>query len=101
METKKTPEQQPRPGRGKLILQFLKGSKAFFLICMLCAALSALADMITPQIIRVAVDNILGSAPADTLSPAVQRLLNAFGGPEALRNSLWIMALAVVAVAVV
>ncbi len=101
METVKTPEQQPRPGRGKLILQFLKGSKGFFLICMFCAALSALADMITPQIIRVTVDNILGSAPADTLSPAVQRMLNAFGGPEALRGSLWIMALAVVIVAVV
>ena len=101
METVKTPEQQPRPGRGKLILQFLKGSKGFFIACMLCAALSALADMITPQIIRVTVDNILGSAPTDTLSPAVQRILDAFGGPEALRGSLWIMALAVVVVAVV
>ena len=101
METNKTPEQQPRPGRGKLILQFLKGSKGFFLLCMVCAALSALADMITPQIIRVTVDNILGSASAENLSPAVQRLLAAFGGPEALRGRLWIMALAVVAVAVV
>ena len=101
METVKTPEQQPRPGRGKLILQFLKGSKGFFIACMICAALSALADMITPQIIRVTVDNILGSAPTDTLSPAVQRILEAFGGPEALRGSLWIMALAVVAVALV
>ena len=101
METAKTPEQQPRPGRGKLILQFLKGSKGFFILCMLCAALSALADMITPQIIRVTVDNILGSSPTDTLSPAVQRLLDAFGGPEVLRGRLWIMALAVVAVALV
>ena len=101
METNKIPEQQPRPGRGKLILQFLKGSKGFFLLCMVCAALSALADMITPQIIRVTVDNILGSASAENLSPAVQRLLAAFGGPEALRGRLWIMALAVVAVAVV
>ncbi len=101
METNKTPEQQPRPGRGKLILQFLKGSKGFFLLCMVCAAVSALADMVTPQIIRVTVDNILGSAPAENLSPAVQRLLAAFGGPEALRGRLWIMALAVVVVAVV
>ena len=101
METNTTPELQARPGRGKLILRFLKGSKAFFLVCMLCAALSALADMVTPQIIRVTVDNILGSAPTDTLSPAVQGLLNAFGGPEVLRGSLWITALAVVAVALV
>ena len=92
---------QPRKGRGKLIWHFLKGSKAFFVLCMICAALSALADMITPQIIRITVDNILGKAPTDTLSPMVRNLLDAFGGPEVLRESLWIMALAVVAVAIV
>ena len=102
METnEKTTEQQRRPGRGKLILQFLKGSKAFFLCCMLCAALSALADMITPQIIRVTVDNIIGSSPVENLGPVEQRLIAAFGGPEALRTNLWILALAVVAVALV
>ena len=101
METNQTPEQQPRPGRGKLILQFLKGSKTFFIVCMLCAAVAALADMITPQIIRVAVDNIIGTAPVENLSPAVQRLVAAFGGAEALRSRLWILALAVVAVAAV
>ena len=101
METAKTPEQQPRPGRGKLLLQFLKGSKSFFIFCMICAAVSALADMITPQIIRVTVDNVVGSQPTDTLSPFVRSLLEAFGGAEALRAQLWIMALAVVVVAVV
>ena len=102
MENKQTQDHiQPRKGRGRLILRFLKGSKAFFILCMICAAVSALADMITPQIIRVTVDNILGSAPTDTLSPAVRGMLDWFGGPEALRGSLWIMALAVVAVAVV
>ena len=97
----KAPEQQRRPGRGKLILRFLKGSKGFFVLCMACAAVAALADMVTPQIIRVTVDNILGTAPVEDLSPAVRRILDAFGGPEALRARLWIMALAVVAVAVV
>ena len=100
METNKTPEMQPRPGRGKLLYHFLKGSKGFFIFCMLCAALSGLAEMLTPQIIRVTVDNVLGSAPTDTLSPWVQKLLAAAGGPEAIRSRLWIMALAVVAVSV-
>ena len=98
METSKTPETQPRPGRGKLLYHFLKGSKGFFIFCMLCAALSGLAEMLTPQIIRVTVDNVLGSAPTDTLSPWVQKLLAAAGGPEAIRSRLWIMALAVLAV---
>ncbi len=95
------PQEKRRPGRGKLILRFLKGSKAFFLICMVCAALSALADMITPQIIRVTVDNILGSDPVDNLSPLVQNILAAAGGTEYLRGRLWILALAVLAVALV
>ena len=102
MEMTQTQEPiQPRKGRGRLILRFLKGSKALFFICMICAALSALADMLTPQIIRVAVDNILGSASVENLSPTVRSLLDLFGGPEALRAKLWIIALAVVAVAVV
>ena len=102
MESNQTQEPiQPRKGRGKLILRFLKGSKALFFICMICAALSALADMLTPQIIRVAVDNILGSASVENLSPTVRSLLDLFGGPEALRAKMWIIALAVVAVALV
>ena len=97
METVKTPEQQPRPGRGKLILQFLKGSKGFFLICMFCSALSGLAETVTPQIVRVTVDNIIGSASTENLNPVIRSLLDAFGGPDHLRRNLWIMALAVLA----
>ncbi len=91
--------QSSRSGRGKLIWQFLKGSKALFVICMLCAAFSSLADMITPQLIRITVDVILGSTPVETLSPIVQDLLARFGGPEVLRTRLWIVAAAVVVVA--
>ena len=91
----------PRPGRGRLIRFFLKGSKFFFLLCMICAALSALADMITPQIIRIAVDNVLGKAPLDNLSPQVRAAVEAAGGPAYLREHLWILALAVIAVALV
>ena len=101
MEMMKNPEQQPRPGRGKLILQFLKGSKTFFFICMFCSALSGLAETVMPQIVRVTVDNIIGSASVENLSPVIRSALAAFGGPEYLRVHLWIMALAVVAVALV
>ena len=71
---------QSRLHRAGLIWQFLKGSRWFFLLCMLCAAVSTLADMVTPQIIRVTVDQVLGSAPADQLSPLVRGLLDAAGG---------------------
>ena len=55
MENTISKPSEKRPGRAKLIWAFLRGARAMFLLCMLCAALSALSDMITPQIIRAAV----------------------------------------------
>ena len=102
MEKKMTPDQkQPRKGRGKLIWRFLKGSKALFILCMCCAALSALAEMVIPQIIRVTVDNVIGGAPVKDLSRPVQALLSAAGGTEVLRQKLWLTGLGVVFVALV
>ena len=92
---------QIRPGRGKLIMQFLKGSKVFFIICMICAAVSALMDMLTPQIIRITVDNVLGKAPPEMLNPVIQKMMDTAGGIEKLRTNLWILAAAVVAVAII
>ena len=102
MKKKTTPDQtQPRKGRGKLIWQFLKGSKALFILCMCCAALSALAEMVIPQIIRVTVDNVVGGAPVKDLARPVQALLSAAGGPEVLRQNLWLAGLGVILVALV
>ena len=99
----KTPAEQTkaRKGRGKLILRFLKGSKALFLLCMCCAALSALADMVIPQIIRVTVDNVIGGSPVKDLARPVRMMLAAMGGTEALREKLWLAAAAVILVALV
>ena len=90
-----------KESRGRLIWRFLKGSRAFFIICMICAALSALADMITPQIVRVTVDQVIGGAGEESLAAYVRAMLHAAGGPEYLRRNLWIMAAAVVAVALI
>ncbi|MBQ8312645.1 MAG: ABC transporter ATP-binding protein [Clostridia bacterium] len=84
----------------KLIWRFLKGSKVMFVASILLAALTALTDMVTPQIIRAAVDNAIGGNEP-TFGPAVMKLVNAVGGFEYLGKNLWIMALAVLAVALV
>ena len=44
----------------KLLWRFLKGSKHLFALSIFSAMLSALADMVSPQIIRMAIDNALG-----------------------------------------
>ena len=81
-----------------LLWRFLKGSKATFVLSMVCAALSALADLLSPQIVRVAVDNVLGGKDA-ALPPLVLRLVERAGGFAYLAEHIWIMALALLAVA--
>ena len=93
-------KKEPTVRKGALIWSFLQGSKALFLCSVVAAGVTALADMITPQIIRAAVDNAIGGN-APTFGPAVMRMVNALGGFAYLGENLWIMALAVLAVAVV
>ena len=83
-----------------LLWRFLKGSKRYFLITILAAGITALADMLQPQIIRAAIDNALGGAEAD-YPPIVMDMVNSLGGFDYLGQHLWIMALAVLAVALV
>ncbi|MBQ3231811.1 MAG: ABC transporter ATP-binding protein, partial [Clostridia bacterium] len=66
----------------------------------LMAAVTALSDMITPQIILAAVDNAIGKKPS-TFGPWVMKIVDGVGGFEYLGKNLWIMALAVLAVALV
>ena len=82
----------------KLLWRFLKGSRALFLLSMTSAALSSLADMLTPQIVRLAVDNVLGGRDA-ALSPLMTALVSRLGGMDALAAHLERLALALIAVA--
>ena len=43
-----------------LLLKFLEGSKKYFVFSILSAGVTALADMLNPQIIRAAVDCAIG-----------------------------------------
>ena len=96
---RQTKKQQNRETRA-LLWRFLKGSKLMFVVSMLTAALAALSDMISPQIIRAAIDNAIGGKPAD-FPGWVMRAVNAVGGFAYLGQHLWIMALAIVVVAAV
>ncbi len=82
-----------------LLWQFLNGAKRYFFVTVLAAGVTALADMLQPQIIRAAVDCALGGKEADF--PAyVMNAVNAIGGFEYLGKHLWIMAAAIIVVAV-
>ena len=81
-----------------LLWRFLKGSKRYFLVTVLAAGITALADMIQPQIIRAALDCALGGNEGD-FPPFVMNMVNSIGGFSYLGQHLWIMAMAILAVA--
>ena len=83
-----------------LLLQFLKGAKRYFAVTVLAAGVTALADMLQPQIIRAAVDCALGGQEGD-FPPFVMDLVDSIGGFAYLGRHLWIMAAAIMLVAVV
>ncbi len=84
----------------QLLWQFLKGAKRYFGITILAAAVTALADMLQPQIIRAAVDCALGGEEGDF--PAfVTDFVDRLGGWAWLGQHMYLMALAVLMVACV
>ncbi len=84
-----------------MLWRFLRGSRLLFLMSMLASAMAALADMVAPQIVRITVDHVLMGASAETLPAFAARFVNLAGGIAALRERIWIPALALMVVAVV
>ena len=86
--------------KARLLWHFLRGSKRLYLAAVLCSVCITFLDMLTPQLIRITIDNVLGRLPLNVpagLEPLWLRL----GGVEALRAHLWWIALAVIAIALV
>ena len=84
----------------RLLLQFLKGSKALFALSICCSALTTLVDMMTPQVVRLTIDNAIGGK-ASQFPAWVDALVERLGGYGYLGSHLWIPAVAVAALGVV
>ena len=83
----------------KLILQFLRGCRRYFVISILCAVGVTLTDLLSPQIIRFTVDSVLGSEPISLPAPFAALVVR-IGGVPYLQEHLGLIALAIVAVSV-
>lgn len=91
-------EKEKKQFNRKLLMCFLKGSKRIFALSMLMAAVSALADMLSPQIVRLAVDNVI-SHNSGSSDPILVKLSSFLGGTDYLRANIWVLALSLIAVA--
>ena len=86
-------------GDSSLLFSFMKGSWGYFVLSILCSFISSGADMVIPQILRCAIDNVIGGS--DEMTSIVRTVTGWFGGTQRLRQDLWIMSLAIMAVAAV
>ena len=96
----KTGKGQKTFTNAQLVWYFLDGSKLLFLACIAMTALSSLADMLDPQIIRATIDYAIAGKPSE-LPAWANALAERFGGFAYIGQHLWIMALALMAVALV
>lgn len=81
-----------------MLVASAKGRYSRFAFCLLMTFLAVLFQFVSPQIIRVTIDSIIGMEALE--KPAfLARLVDALGGPEALRNQLWICVTAIIAAA--
>ncbi len=77
-----------------MLFRFLKGSKRYFALAILCGTLQSFFAMLNPRIVQYTVDGILGAAEDE--APA---WLSLFGGLAFLRSHLWLIAVAVIGIA--
>ncbi len=79
---------------------FTKGLRKNFLLAMLTVVISAAANYMTPQVIRVTVDSVINNEPF-SLPDFVLGWLNSLGGREFLRQHILVCAAAALLFAVI
>lgn len=75
-----------------LMFRFLKGSYLTYLIALLGVFGNVAIATVTPLLIRITIDQILGDEPF-VLPALVMNIVSRYGGLETIRNNLWIMLL--------
>ncbi|MDD5938952.1 MAG: hypothetical protein PUC36_08090, partial [Clostridiales bacterium] len=64
-----------RQSKFRIIWRFLRGVAPLFLLSFFCSMLNTIFTSLTPQIIRFAVDSIIGTEPAAGLPEPLLRAL--------------------------
>ncbi|MBO4235729.1 MAG: ABC transporter ATP-binding protein [Firmicutes bacterium] len=78
----------------KLLFFFIKGSGIYFAISIIASFITAMADMLNPQIIRATIDNAIGGKPSD-FPVWVNNWVESLGGFEYIGKHLYIPAIMV------
>lgn len=95
---KKILKKQKFDKRSKLLLFFLRGSKRYFILCMIFGALVALLDLINPRIIAYTVDAVIGEKESN-VPGFLRAIIDNLGGDAFFKSNLHIIAFIIVGIA--
>jgi len=73
----------------KKIFSYADGLKRFLFISAIATTLRVFVNFITPQVIRVTVDSIIGTEPMNFSYP-ISNIIDAVGGRQGLRENIWL-----------
>lgn len=76
----------------KMIIEYTNGLKKYFVIAVITTILGIIFNYLTPQVIRITVDSIIGNTPFNLPSYILNTIDNV-GGREFLRQNLYIPAI--------
>lgn len=80
----------------RLLAHFLKGSILLYVASVACNLLVMLFNVLIPQVIGVAIDSVIGNEP---VNGGFSAIVNAVGGVEAIKQNIWMVAVAVLMLA--
>ena len=85
--------------RTSLALQFLRGSKRFFVFGILLASINSVIELVIPKVISFTVDSVIGTK-APKIPAAALSIVEKIGGTDYLRTHMWVLAAVVVVLAI-
>lgn len=84
----------------KKIFSYADGLKRFLFISAIATTLRVFVNFITPQVIRVTVDSIIGTEPMNFIAP-ISNIIDAIGGRQGLRENIWLSGACILILAVI
>ena len=81
----------------KTLLKYMKGNKTIYLMGIIFVIFSELFTVLSPLVIRTAIDFIIGDEEIN--SHLIANIIDLLGGKDFLRKNLWIIGIILIAAA--
>lgn len=78
----------------------MKGNRLLYVGAVLSIGLATFFSLVTPLVIRITIDSVIGGKPLELPSWAIE-IVNYLGGTEQLANKLWMSALIIVGITLI